>query len=87
MENSIDKENFLDETPVQNTGEFSLDPDSPIYPFPQAKSTELISRKRPLANKDQNRDQLTLGGTVHRYSYCIQFSIQLKYSFIDCNLQ
>ena len=53
----MEKENgFLDETPIQNNGEFSLDPDSPIFPFPKAKSTELISRKRPLVEKDTNLD-------------------------------
>ena len=50
----MDKENVYngDETPIHNFGEFSLDPDSPIYPFPMAKSTELIDRKRPLADNN-----------------------------------
>ena len=36
-EKSFNKENFLDETPLNTPGDFSFDPDSPIFPFPQEK--------------------------------------------------
>ena len=55
-EKSFNKENYLDETPLK-TPEFSSDPNSPIFPFPQAKSTELISRKRPPLAEKENNDQ------------------------------
>ena len=63
MSDFADKENdYLNETPIQSFGEFSVDPDSPIFPFPQAKSTELINRKRPLVQKDGNLDESKLSG-------------------------